>query len=258
MSSAHSGTNKELESQYLSPGIRYTYLTEFENEYSLELNCNLQIPADKTSYESTEVVAGAWLKAFPDQRGNQKLYLVCAFGSGMTVSGSLTRSVLNYRSSAKTALSSIFSGCLLIAGLFLLGGLIQYIPRAALAALVITVGISLINPETIRLVLKTTKSDACVFFATFIGGLILPLDTAIYLGAAASMVFSFTKRHAPSSKKFPSQTKGNLSNRKSATTGLKSRLFTSKAIYSLLRAIYFLSRSAVSPNIRLKRQSSYA
>ena len=136
--------------------------------------------------------------------------IACAFGSGMTVSGSLTRSVLNYRSGAQTVFSSIFSGCLLIAGLFLLGGFIQYIPQSALAALVITVGISLINTENIRLVIKTTKSDAGVFLTTFIGGLVLPLDTAIYMGAAASMLFFIHKAARPELKEISITEKGDL------------------------------------------------
>jgi SulP family sulfate permease len=135
---------------------------------------------------------------------------VCAFGSGMTVSGSLTRSVLNYRSGARTALSSIFSGILLIGGLFLLDSLIQYIPRPALASLVVTVGISLINREQIKLVLKTTKSDATVFLATFGGGLVLPLDTAIYLGAVVSIVFFIRKAARPELKEIVIADNGEL------------------------------------------------
>lgn len=136
--------------------------------------------------------------------------MVCAFGSGMTVSGSLTRSMLNYNSGARTSISSIFSGALLIGGLFLLGNLIQYIPRPALAALVITVGISLIKKSDILLMLKTTKSDAAVFLATFGGGLVLPLDTAIYLGAAASMVFFIRKAARPALKEISIAENGEL------------------------------------------------
>ncbi|WP_378080415.1 SulP family inorganic anion transporter [Cerasicoccus arenae] len=136
--------------------------------------------------------------------------LVCAFGSGMTVSGSLTRSALNHRSGARTPIASMFSGTLLIATLFLVGGLIQYIPRPALSALVITVGVSLINVEQIKLVLKSTKSDAAVFFTTFGGGLFLPLDTAIYLGAAASMVFFIRKAARPELKEISIAESGEL------------------------------------------------
>lgn len=134
----------------------------------------------------------------------------CAFGSGMAVSGSLTRSVLNFRSGAATAMSSIFSGFLLVLGLFAFGNFIQYIPKPALATLVIMVGISLINREQIRLMTRTTKSDAATFFATFGGGLVLPLDTAIYLGAALSIGLFVRKAAKPGLKEISFDDAGNL------------------------------------------------
>lgn len=133
-----------------------------------------------------------------------------AFGSGMSVSGSLTRSVLNFNSGAKTGISSIFSGLLLIGGLILLGPKIAYIPKPALAALVITVGISLINKEHIKLFLKTTKSDATVFIVTLGGGLIFSLDTAIYLGTAASIILFIRKAAHPQLKEIAFDEKGAL------------------------------------------------
>jgi len=134
----------------------------------------------------------------------------CAFGGGMAVSGSLTRSVLNFKSGAQTAISSIFSGVLLVAGLFLLGSSIAYIPKPALAMLVILVGFSLINRATILIMLKTTRSDATVFLATLIGGLFLPLDTAIYIGAAASIGLFLHKASKPGLMEVSFDDKGNL------------------------------------------------
>lgn len=134
----------------------------------------------------------------------------CAFGSGMAVSGSLTRSALNFRSGAKTAVSSIFSGLLLVAGLFLLGGLIGYIPKASLAALVIMVGVSLINRFEIRVITRTTRSDAAVFLATFIGGLALPLDTAIAIGAIVSVILFVKKAARPALNEISFDEQGNM------------------------------------------------
>ena len=136
--------------------------------------------------------------------------LVSAFGGGMAVSGSLTRSVLNFKSGAKTAVSSIFSGCLLILGLFLFGSFIGYIPKPALSVLVITVGCSLINRTNIRVMMKTTRSDATVFLSTFIGGLFLPLDTAIYIGAAASIGLFLHKASKPGLKEISFDNSGNV------------------------------------------------
>ncbi len=133
-----------------------------------------------------------------------------AFGGGMVVSGSLTRSALNFRSGAKTVLSSVMCGSLLILGLVLFGRFIGYIPKPTLAMLVILVGISLINPTTIRIMLKTTRSDAIVFFSTFIGGLFLPLDTAIYLGAVTSIGLFLHKASKPGLKEISFDDSGHL------------------------------------------------
>lgn len=66
--------------------------------------------------------------------------------------------------------------------------------------LVILVGFSLINRATIWILLKTTRSDATVFLSTFIGGLFLSLDTAIYLGAATSIGLFLHKASKPGLK----------------------------------------------------------
>ncbi|WP_255567974.1 SulP family inorganic anion transporter [Ruficoccus sp. ZRK36] len=133
-----------------------------------------------------------------------------SLGGGMAVSGSLTRSMLNFRSKPATRMSSVYSGTFLILALFLFGDLIAYIPRPALATLVILVGISLINREQIRLMLRTTRNDATVFLVTFVGGLVLPLDTAIYLGAAISIGLFVRQAAKPELREISFDEQGNL------------------------------------------------
>ncbi len=120
-----------------------------------------------------------------------------AFASGMPVSGSLTRSALNFESGARTPVASMMSGGILVVGVLTLGPFIGAIPKASLATLVIMVGISLFNRETIRVVLSTTKSDTATFLATFIGGLLFSLDMAIYLGVGISLIFFLRKVARP-------------------------------------------------------------
>lgn len=134
----------------------------------------------------------------------------CAFTGGMVVSGSLTRSALNFKSGAQTALSSVFSGTLLILGLLLFGKFIGYIPKPALAVIVIAVGVSLIHLPNIRIMLKTTRSDATVFLCTFIGGLFLALDSAIYIGAAASIGLFLHKASKPNLSEISFDDSGNM------------------------------------------------
>jgi sulfate permease, SulP family len=143
--------------------------------------------------------------------------LACAFGSGMAVSGSLTRSMLNYRSGARTPVASMMSGSILVAALVVFGGLIRFIPQASLAVMVIIVGISLINLPQIGVMLRTTKSDAAVFLSTLIGGLVFPLDTAIYLGAVLSIALFVRKAARPELREIAFDETGNLTDRVSRT-----------------------------------------
>ena len=135
---------------------------------------------------------------------------VNAVGSGMPVSGSLTRSTLNYESGARTPISSLFSGILLVVGALLLGPLIGLIPQAALATLVILVGISLIKPDTIRLLLGVTRSDSITFVVTLVAGLLFPLDTAIYVGVSVSVLLFLRKVSNPALVEYDFNQRGEL------------------------------------------------
>ena len=124
---------------------------------------------------------------------NQEMFSIgmsnigCSMFSGMAASGSLTRSVLNIESGARTPLGAWYSGLLCAAGAFLVGGYVHMIPRAALAVVVVFIGISLINFKNIKMVTHARRSDAIVFLITVITGLVVALDVAIYLGTAVSI-----------------------------------------------------------------------
>lgn len=121
----------------------------------------------------------------------------CAFFGGMPASGSLTRSQLNFSSEAATGLSVVFCGLFVAVGAFLIGPFLHYIPSASLAVVVITIGLSLLNFRTIKLVLKATKSDMTVFIVTFLAALLVRLDFAIILGAATSILLFLRKAATP-------------------------------------------------------------
>ena len=95
-------------------------------------------------------------------------------------------------------------------GAFALGPLTHYIPQATLAVLVIAIGISLINKHAIRIVTRSTRSDAIVFGGTFLSGLILPLDTAIYIGVATSIVLFLKKVARPEMVEYAFNQQGQL------------------------------------------------
>jgi SulP family sulfate permease len=134
----------------------------------------------------------------------------CAFFSGMPASGSLTRSSLSAISGGRSVLASFISGVIVFIGAYVLGPYTKFIPQSALAVLVIAIGISLLNKHTIRIVTRATKSDAFVFVTTFVSGLIMPLDSAIYIGVGISIVLFLKKVARPEMVEYAFNKEGHL------------------------------------------------
>ena len=134
---------------------------------------------------------------------NQEMYamgvanVACAFGGGMNASGSLTRSVLADSSGARSPLATVFSGVFVLLMVVFLGFFIGYIPRAALAVVVMGIAVSLFNRRNLRMALRTTRSDTIVFFVTCGAALLLTIDAAIYLGAFTSIILFLRKAGTP-------------------------------------------------------------
>jgi len=148
--------------------------------------------------------------------GNQEMLSIgaanIAFGffGGMPASGSLTRSQLSWSSGGRTPIASLMNGLMVAGGAFALGPLIRFIPQSVLAVLVIFIGIGLFNRHAIKIVTKATRSDALVFYTTCIAGLLIPLDTAIYLGAALSIILFLRKAATPELSEFGFDDEGGL------------------------------------------------
>lgn len=149
--------------------------------------------------------------------GNQEMFsigaanIACGFFGGMPASGSLTRSQLSWSSGGKTPVASLMNGIMVGVGAFVLGPFIKYIPQSVLAVLVIFIGIGLFNRHAIKIVTKATRSDAAVFYTTCIAGLLVPLDTAIYMGAALSIILFLRKAATPELSEFGFDDEGGLS-----------------------------------------------
>jgi sulfate permease, SulP family len=136
--------------------------------------------------------------------------LACAYLSGMPASGSLTRSALNFESGARTPASSLFSGLLCLVGALTLGPLLMYVPKSALAMLVICIAISLVHRRQIRISLMATKSDALVFVFTFIATLLVPLHVAIFSGVGLSVMLYLRKASQPTLVEYAFNQEGHL------------------------------------------------
>jgi len=130
--------------------------------------------------------------------------MASAFAGGMPASGSLTRSSLNFESGARTRFSSLFSGVLSLCFAILIAlsadwgvPLIDYVPKASLAALVIALSLSLFNLRNIRICLRSTSDDAAVLIVKFVATLLAPLHVAIFIGVAVSISLFLRKASRP-------------------------------------------------------------
>ena len=127
-----------------------------------------------------------------------------ALAGGMPASGSLTRSMLNFRSGAATKAAPVFTGLFTLILVLLIAwsretglNIIDYIPKAALAVLVIAVSFSLFNVHQIRICLRSTGDDAMVIGLTFLATLLAPLHVAIFIGVAISITLFLRKASKP-------------------------------------------------------------
>ncbi len=143
--------------------------------------------------------------------------LASALAGGMPASGSLTRSMLNHESGARTRFASLFSGVYTLGIAILIAAsvgwgvpLIDYVPKAGLAALVIALSFSLFNIRHIRICLLSTTDDAAVLVITFLATLLAPLHVAIFIGVAISIMLFLRKASRPYLIEYEFSEKGEL------------------------------------------------
>ena len=162
------------------------------------------------SLENTLMAKGLASRSGDHSDVNQDMFSVgmaniaSAIAGGMPASGSLTRSTLNFESGARTRFASVFSGLYSFGFAVLIAAsvgwgipLIDYVPKAALAALIIALSFSLFNIRHIRICLRSTRDDALVLIITFVSTLVAPLYVAIFIGVAVSISLFLRKASRP-------------------------------------------------------------
>ena len=123
--------------------------------------------------------------------------IFCGLCSGMPASGSLVRSSANYISGAKTSLTSLFCGLFCLLGIICFGPFFNYVPKSGLAMIVILLGFGLFEKKSIKIILRTNRSDACAFFTTFISSFLFPLNISIFLGILVAIALFLKKAAIP-------------------------------------------------------------
>ena len=74
--------------------------------------------------------------------------------SGYSVSGSFTRSAINYDSGARSPLAGVFSGIFVLIAMFMLAPFAAYVPRAALAGVLVVTAYGMIDKAEMKRILR--------------------------------------------------------------------------------------------------------
>ena len=103
-------------------------------------------------------------------------------------SGSPSRTIFNYQSGAKSRFSGVLTGVFILIVLGIFYPLIQFIPTASLAAILLMIGYEIIDFKLLKICLKATKRDALVLGVTTLSCLFFQLDIALFIGIALSLI----------------------------------------------------------------------
>lgn len=123
--------------------------------------------------------------------------LAAGFFRGLPVSASFSRSAINEQSGARTPLSNVFAALLVVVALLLLTPLLYYIPMAALAAVIITAAVGLIDVGEVQQLFRTKERDGYIALFTFATTLLVGIQEGILLGVAASLVAVLVRASRP-------------------------------------------------------------
>ncbi|MGN2642127.1 MULTISPECIES: SulP family inorganic anion transporter [Nocardia] len=112
--------------------------------------------------------------------------MVSGMLGGLPVTGVIVRSATNVTAGARTRASTILHGVWILVFSLALAGLVQQIPKSALAGLLIVIGIQLIKIAHIRLARRT--GDLPVYLTTIAGVMLLNLLEGVLLGLLLAVV----------------------------------------------------------------------
>jgi len=115
------------------------------------------------------------------------------FFGGVAGTGAIVRTMVNIRAGAKTKLSGIIHGFILVFVMLFLGGLAANIPLAALAGVLMMTAIGMFETEPMRLIPKSPLPDSIVMLTTIAITVLVDLITAVEVGMVMA-AFLFVHR----------------------------------------------------------------
>lgn len=114
--------------------------------------------------------------------------LVVPFFGGIPVTGAIARTMTNITNGGRTPLAGVIHAAVLLLIFLFLMQLINRIPMACLAAVLIVVSYNMSGWRTVRSIFKNPKSDVSVLIVTFLLTVIFDLTIAIEVGLLLAII----------------------------------------------------------------------
>jgi SulP family sulfate permease len=105
---------------------------------------------------------------------------------GIPATAAIARTAVNVRSGASSRLAALVHAAVLLLVVLLLAPLVERIPLAALAGVLLVTALRMVEVSSVRALVRTSRGDALVLLGTATATLLLDLVTAVLLGVVAA------------------------------------------------------------------------
>uniref|UniRef100_V5HC73 Putative sulfate permease pediculus us corporis sulfate permease n=1 Tax=Ixodes ricinus TaxID=34613 RepID=V5HC73_IXORI len=123
--------------------------------------------------------------------------LMGSFVSAYPGTGSFSRTAINNNSGVRTPMGGVFTGAIVIMALVFMAPYFKFIPKASLAAIIITAVIFMIHYQDVPGMWRTNKIDLFPFTATFLESFVLGLEYGIIAGVVISLALLMYEHARP-------------------------------------------------------------
>lgn len=114
---------------------------------------------------------------------------LCGLIGGIPMTSVIVRSSVNLQAGGMTKLSTIMHGLWMLMAIVLAAGLINLIPLATLAAVLVVTGFKLANPKQFKVAYKQGVDQFVPYLSTIVAVVMTDLLIGVLLGLAVSVVF---------------------------------------------------------------------
>jgi SulP family sulfate permease len=133
-------------------------------------------------------VTGSRTNSNTELIGQGMANIVVPFFGGIPVTGAIARTMTNITNGGRTPIAGIIHAIVLLAIFLLLMPLINLVPMACLAAVLIMVAYNMSGWRTVRALFHSPKSDISVLLVTFFLTVIFDLTIAIEIGLLLAVI----------------------------------------------------------------------